>query len=143
MLISWMDGWMVACFLNRSRRWLIGWMDEWVVNWLIGHAHMHMHTHTRTVVGLTTVWESWVGLGKLLLALTSAVILGSESRRIHDHIFLLHDSGSCAAVLSGCPVGQSGKLLLVLASTVILGSESSRTHDHILLSSFIALAWTT
>jgi hypothetical protein len=41
-----------------------------------------------------------VGLFKLLLALTSTVILGSRSHRTHDHIFLFHDSESHASTLS-------------------------------------------
>jgi hypothetical protein len=48
-------------------------------------------------------------LGKLLLALTGTVILGSKSPGTYDHILLSHDSGSPA-------VGQSGKLLLALTS---------------------------
>jgi hypothetical protein len=60
-------------------------------------------------------------VGQILLALTSIVILGSESCRTQDHLLLFHD------------FGPSGKLLLVLASTVILGSKSSGDHDHILL----------
>jgi hypothetical protein len=38
--------------------------------------------------------------GKLLLALTSTVILGSESCRTHDHIFLSHDSWNRATALN-------------------------------------------
>jgi hypothetical protein len=36
--------------------------------------------------------------GKLLLALASTVILGSESRGAHDHISLSHDFGSRATL---------------------------------------------
>jgi hypothetical protein len=39
-----------------------------------------------------------VGSGKLLLALASKVILGSESCGTHDHTLLFHDSGSCATL---------------------------------------------
>jgi hypothetical protein len=70
---------------------------------------------------------------KLLLALASTVILGSEFHETHDHILLSHVSGSRGTP----PVMREWltvKLLLVLASTVILGSESRETHDHILLS---------
>jgi hypothetical protein len=40
--------------------------------------------------------------GKLLLALASTVILGSESHRTHDNIFLSHYSESLATTLSLC-----------------------------------------
>jgi hypothetical protein len=36
--------------------------------------------------------------GNLLLVLPSTVILGSKSRRAHDHILLFHDSGSGASL---------------------------------------------
>jgi hypothetical protein len=60
-------------------------------------------------------------LGKLLLAVASTVILGSESCSTQDHLLLFKD------------FGPSGKLLLALATTVILGSKSSGDHDQILL----------
>jgi hypothetical protein len=56
-----------------------------------------------------------VELGRLLLVLTSTVILGS------DHLLLFHG------------FGPSGKLLLALSSTVIFGSKSCGDRDHILL----------
>jgi hypothetical protein len=37
---------------------------------------------------------------KLLLALASVAIIGSESRRTHDHILLFQDSGSGATFTS-------------------------------------------
>jgi hypothetical protein len=43
-------------------------------------------------------WLSICLSGKLLLALASTVILGSESRWTHDHILLSHDSGSRATL---------------------------------------------
>jgi hypothetical protein len=49
-------------------------------------------------VHLLRFCTSRVGLGKLLLALASTVILGSEPRGTHDHILLSHDSGCRATV---------------------------------------------
>jgi hypothetical protein len=40
---------------------------------------------------------------KLLLAVTSTVILVSESCRTHGHILLSHDSGSRATLTKTCP----------------------------------------
>jgi hypothetical protein len=51
-----------------------------------------------------------VFLGKLLLALASTAILGSESHGTYDHIILFYNSHG--------PVWLAGKLLLALASTV-------------------------
>jgi hypothetical protein len=59
--------------------------------------------------------------GKLLIALVSTVLLGSESRRSQDHVYSLIRR-------------LTAKLLLALASTEILYSESHGTHDHVLLS---------
>jgi hypothetical protein len=45
--------------------------------------------------------------GKLLLALASTVVLGSESCRTHNHLLLFHD------------FGPSGKLLLGLTACLV------------------------
>jgi hypothetical protein len=71
--------------------------------------------------------------GKLLLALASTVILGSESHRTHDYSAVSWLQETCIFCCYCVWVG-SGKLLLPLASAVILCSESHRTHDNILLS---------
>jgi hypothetical protein len=61
---------------------------------------------------------------KLLLALASTVVLGSEF-----HILLSDGSGSLQTTLP-----LIAMLLLTLASTMNICSESHGTHDHILLS---------
>jgi hypothetical protein len=48
----------------------------------------------------TSTYEClWVGSGKLLLVLASTIILGSESRGVHDHISLSHDSQELSNLL--------------------------------------------
>jgi hypothetical protein len=73
---------------------------------------------------LTTLESfSLIWCGRLLLALTSTVILGSGLHRTHHHIFLSHDSDLL----------WSGTLLLAFTITVILGSGPHRNHDHIFM----------
>jgi hypothetical protein len=70
-------------------------------------------------------------VAKLLLALTSTVILGSQSHGPHYHILQSDNPGSLQTPSSHTLNTQSSKLLLAITSTVILGSKSCRIHDHI------------
>jgi hypothetical protein len=85
---------------------------------------------------LTTL-ESFdlIWCGRLLLALTSTVILDSGPSRTHNLIFLACNSelGESLWLLTHWSVCRLGKLLLVFASTVILGSGPHRTGPIIIL----------
>jgi hypothetical protein len=90
--------------------------------------------------GALSLTRVWVCRLQLLLALASAVILGSESRGAYDHIF------TTVRQLRVCWCGALSltrvwvcrlQLLLALASAVILGSESRGACDHILLSQIL------
>jgi hypothetical protein len=75
------------------------------------------------------------GSNKLLLILSSTVILGSTCLGTRVHMFVSRDGGSRTALPFDWFFDLlTGRLLLTIASAVILCSESHGTHDHILLS---------
>jgi hypothetical protein len=62
--------------------------------------------------------RSVVLLGKLLLTLTSTVILGFGSRVTHDNIFLSHDSGCSATALEDEEDDARGQLRIFHTETL-------------------------
>jgi hypothetical protein len=70
--------------------------------------------------------------GKLLLAFASTLILGSRPRRTHNHIFMSHNSGSCATT-SFLAKSQSSPINCWWPSPAqwFLVSGAVRTHYHI------------
>jgi hypothetical protein len=61
------------------------------INADLGRVHVHFCLYDGTFRVVS---------GDLLLGLASTAILGSGSGRTHDHIFVSHDSGSCATTLT-------------------------------------------